>query len=388
MIKKKTVKNIFVVLTLCAVIVALIIFAPDILQFIWSAIMIFAPFILAYIVSIFANRLADIFQERFRLPRRLAAVLVIILTVGILGGIAGGIVWKIIDEIKQIYENFPAIYDNISNHWKSFSGNVSDIAEQLPESIRSSLEILYERFMTGFSNVLKDIQIFRTAGNVAKRLPIILVSTITFILSLYFMISDSQELDSFFRSHIPESLQSRMRQLKNELKRYVGGYIKAQLIIMSFAFVILLIGFLILRVDYALIIALAIAIFDAVPIFGSGAVLIPWAIIEFFSGAPLRGVGFLIIYLSVLLFRQMIEPKIVGENIGMHPLLTLMSMYAGYRIFSVGGLILGPLTLTMLISLYNVGAFNGIICAAKGAYRGFTKEIKNIINSLKSEGEE
>ena len=201
------------------------------------------------------------------------------------------------------------------------------------------------------------------------------------------MISDSKEISTFLKKHIPKSIQMRALELKTEIKKYMGGYLRAQMIIMSISFVILLIGLLILRVEYSLIIAIAIAIFDALPFFGSGAVLIPWAIVNFLSGEATRGVGLLIIYLSVLLMRQLIEPKIVSKSIGMHPLLTLMSMYAGYKIFSIGGLILGPLTLTLIISFYKVGLFDGIIKITRLAYIKISNEIKKIITSFNSEGE-
>jgi len=385
-IKKKT-ESLIIILIACALLVTLIVFLPDITGGLWTAIMIFMPFILAYFVSIIANKLADAFEKRFHLPRRIAAILVIIITVGVLGSIVGGIIWKIVDEIKQILENFPVIYANISNFWNDLSENMSDIVERMPEGVQSAFDNMYEQFMMGFANIVKDIKLLQTAGNFAKSLPSALISSITFILSLYFMVADAKEIRAFFRRNIPESAQIRVRQLKDELKRYVGGYVKAQLIIMCFAFLILLVGLLILDVKYALLIALVVAIFDALPFFGSGAVLIPWAVIEFFMGSPARGVGFLIIYLSVLFLRQMIEPKIVGDNIGMHPLLTLISMYTGYKVFSIGGLILGPLTLTLIISFYNIGAFNGIISFVKGSYKVFVKEIKSVINSLNSEGD-
>ncbi|MBR4173698.1 MAG: sporulation integral membrane protein YtvI [Clostridia bacterium] len=387
MIKKKTVKGIIFGLILIALIVVIVIFFPTIMQFLWSLFLVFIPFILAYIVSLVANGLADALQKRFRLPRSLAAILVIFLTVVVLGGILGGIVWKIIDEIKQIYENFPSIYQGIQGSWDRLSRNLSDIVEQLPDNIQLSIESLYEQFMNGLANLFKDVKIFRTAGNIAKRLPSILISVITFVLSLYFMISDSEEVAEFLRKYTPKPLQIRVSQLKKEVKRYLGGYLKAQLIMMSISFVIILIGLLILRIDYALIIAIAIAIFDALPFFGSGAILIPWSIIAFLSGNASNGVGLLIIYLSVFLMRQLIEPKIVGKSIGMHPLLTLMSMYAGYHIFSIGGLILGPLALTLIISFYKVGLFNDIIKFCKTIYGRCSKEVKQIVSSFNNEGE-
>lgn len=387
MIKKRTVKNIILTVVAIAVLVAIIAFFPSIMRFLLSVLLVFVPFILAYLVSLFANKLADALQKRFRLPRKLAAILVIILTVGVLGGIIGGIVWKIVEEIKQMYDNFPSIYASIQTSWNRLSNNLSNIIDELPENIQLSIDSVYERFMDGLANIVRDAKIFKTAGDFAKRLPSILVSVITFILSLYFMISDSKEVNEFLKKYVPNSVQIRVSQLKAEVKRYMGGYLKAQLIMMCISSVILFIGFLILKVQYALIIAVAIAIFDALPVFGSGAVLIPWAIISFLVGDSPRGVGLLIIYLLVLLMRQLIEPKIVGQSIGMHPLLTLMAMYAGYRIFSVGGLILGPLTLMLVISFYKVGLFNDIIRFFKKIYDKILAEIKQLVSSFYGEGE-
>ena len=387
MIKKKTVKNIVLIIVAVILIGAVVIFFPDIMRFLWSLLLIFVPFLTAYIVSLFANHLADALQKRFRLPRSIAAILVIILTVGVLGGILGGIIWKISAEIKQIYDNFPSIYSNMQMSWNRLSNNLSDIIDQLPDNIQSSIDSLYGQFMEGLANVVKDTKIFKTAGNIAKRLPSIIISVITFILSLYFMISDAEVISGFLKRHIPKSMRLRVSQLKSEVKKYMGGYLKAQVTMMGISFVILIIGLLILRVEYALIIAIAIAIFDALPFFGSGAILLPWALVEFLSGSASRGVGFLIIYLSVLLMRQLVEPKIVGKNIGMHPLLTLMSMYAGYRIFSIGGLILGPLTMTLIISFYKVGLFDGIIKFFKIIYSKTLKEINRIVVSFNSKGD-
>lgn len=387
MIKKKTLKNAGLILFAVVIIALIIVFFPNILRFLWSLALIFIPFAAAYAVSLFANNLADALQKRFRLPRNISAILVIILTVIVLGGIVGGIIWKVIEEFKQIYDNFPSIYKGMQSSWNRLSDNLSYVVDQLPENIQISIDSAYEQFMEGLANAVKDIKIFKTAGNIAKRLPSIVISVITFILSLYFMISDSREVNAFLKKHIPKKVQMRASQLKSEIKKYMGGYLRAQIIMMGISFVILFIGLLILRVEYALIIAIAIAIFDALPFFGSGAVLLPWAIVEFLSGSSSKGVGLLIIYLSVLLMRQLIEPKIVGKSIGMHPLLTLMSMYAGYRIFSIGGLILGPLTLTLIISFYKVGLFDGIIKLTKTVYNKIFAEIKRIIISFNSEGE-
>ena len=165
----------------------------------------------------------------------------------------------------------------------------------------------------------------------------------------------------------------------------VYEYIKAQLTIMCISFTILLIGLSILKIDYALVIAIAVAILDALPFFGSGAVLWPWAAIAFIMGDVLLGVSLIIIYLAVILTRQFVEPKIVSQNIGIHPITTLMAMYVGFKIFSIGGMILGPLLMVMLVSLYRTGIFDGVVMSAKNLFRRLGREIKSITNSLNDE---
>ena len=139
-----------------------------------------------------------------------------------------------------------------------------------------------------------------------------------------------------------------------------------------------MIGLSILDVNYALLIALGIAILDALPFFGSGAVLWPWTIISFINGDIKNGIGLIIIYLAVIFTRQMIEPKIVSESIGIHPVLTLMSMYLGFKLFSIGGMILGPMTLILIVSFYKAGAFDGVIAITKNFGKKLYSNIKDI----------
>ena len=166
------------------------------------------------------------------------------------------------------------------------------------------------------------------------------------------------------------------------MKKYVWGYIKAQLTLMCISFTVLLVGLSVLKINYAPIIALAIAFIDALPFFGSGAILWPWSVVAFIMGNTLEGIGLIIIYLCVILMRQFMEPKIVSKNIGVHPLITLMSMYVGFRIFSLGGMILGPLVMVILVSMNRAGVFEGLFSTIKKFFKKFVQEIKNITNSL------
>ncbi|MBE7045152.1 MAG: sporulation integral membrane protein YtvI [Ruminococcaceae bacterium] len=356
-------------------IVAIILFLPTALQWVLGLFRLFLPFILGYAVSLLINPLADKLQKRLKLPRALSAILVIVLTVGCLGGIITAVIWKIVDEVKRLYEQFPMIYENAKLTWQQLSARFSAIYVALPENVQEMFDHFGTQLSSGMTDFAEQMTVVEKAGNFAKRLPSVFIGTIVFILSLFFMTSDAETVQKALRRVFGEWFMTRIGTIKQELRRYLGGYVKAQLTIMSVAFVILFVGLSILNIDYALLIALGIAVLDALPFFGSGAVLWPWTIISFINGMPKIGVGLLIIYLILVLCRQLIEPKIVSSNVGMHPILTLMAMYIGYKTLSIGGMLLGPIILMTIISFYRAGIFAPMINLLKKLYMFLSAEL-------------
>ncbi len=339
-----------------------VIFFSSILKLVGYLASVFMPFILGYAFSFLVNPLADLFEKRFKLPRNIAAILVLLISIGLIGGVLASVIVKIVDEVQSVYQN-PAIAENIENAFNEISSKFSNIYVALPEGVQNTLGDISQNITDSFSGLFdrEYTPIFKSAGNIAKSVPGIFIAIIVFLLSSFFMISDSENVDRAIRSLFSEKTQNKVMRMKTEIKRYVGGYIKAQLIIMFIAFVILFIGFNVLGIDYSLLIALGTAFFDALPFFGSGAVLITWAVVSVLTSDFTRALGLIIIYLCVIFTRQMIEPKIVSQKIGMNPILTLMAMYVGYRMFSIGGMILGPLTLMLFISLKRAGFFDGAV---------------------------
>lgn len=380
--KKSSAKIIVISILIALLVVGVLASLSRILSFLGYVLWLLAPFIISYIISLIVNPMANALQKRFKLPRGVSAILVIVLTVGVLGGVVVGAIWKIVEEIRNIYEDFPIIYESISTTWYSIKYAISDFVGMLPDPLQSSIDNFWEQSLVWISNVANELEVIRTAGNAAKKLPNIFISTIVFLISLYFMVSDSRKVSNFIKKPFSDAFLTRVSELKNEIKNYIGGYIKAQLSIMCISFVILLTGLLILHIKYSLVIAITTAIFDALPFFGSGAVLIPWALVSFITGNISRGIGLLIIYLTVILMRQLVEPKIVGKNIGMHPLMTLIAMYVGYRTLSIGGMILGPLILVLVLSLYKIGIFERPIMAVKKICRKSITEIKKVYQSF------
>lgn len=393
-IKKRWIKIALSVVGAAAAIVLIYIFLPKILGVLGFVIKLFLPFLLGYLFSMAVNPLADFLQKKLKIPRGLSAVLVIVLIVGIVGGVLTFAIWKIVDEIRMLYTQFPAIYESVRNGVHAFGEKWSVLYDNLPVNIQEALAALGENISdkaAGFINT-KSLPMVGNAGNFAKSLPSIFIGIVVFILSSYFMVSDNKTVSRTVKKMIGPRLAERLTMVKSELKKYLGGYCKAQVILMFIAFLIMLTGLSILNINYALLIALAVAVLDALPFFGSGLVLWPWTLVAFLNGNIRLGVGLIIIYAAVALMRHFTEPKLVSSRIGMNPILTLMSMYVGYRTLSIGGLILGPIILMLIISFYKAGVFDAPIRILKSIGTFIKKQcltFKNfLVNLMESDWDE
>lgn len=351
---------------------------PYALELVGWGLSIFLPFILGYLFSLLINPLADKLQNRLKLPRGISAILVIILTVGIVGGILTGVIWKIVSEVRSLYSQYPKIYNDAVALWESISDKYSKLYTVMPDNFKSLFDNFGSQISETVTGFFGKTPVVERAGNFAKSLPGMFIALIVFFLSLYFMVTDAKLVSKKIHEIVPSVVLERLADIRTELKKYMGGYVRAQCIIMTVVFCILFIGLTILQKDYALLIAIGIAVLDALPFFGSGAALWPWALVSFLSGSVKSGVGLVIIYLIIILTRQTIEPKLVSSKIGLHPILTLMSMYVGYRTFSIGGMILGPITLMIVISFYRAGVFDPIIKMLKNLGLFFKHEFEHI----------
>lgn len=313
------------------------------------------PFFLALLFSFLINPIADAVEKRLRLPRNLASIAVILF----IGGILASLVIIVGSELYELAENLVVgfmdgkNYDGliyISDKINEIFGARIDLAESFKNLITPAV--------SGAINILKPI---------ATGAPRVFVAVIMFILATHFLVSDKARINEFFNKITKNKLSGFTDGFKNVSKKSVAKYIKAQFTIMLVTLTELIIGFFIiewlgiLNLEYTFVIVFCIAVLDALPIFGTGAVLIPWSIYGIIVGNFPLAIAMLVIYLVCLVVRQMIEPKIVGESLGIHPLITLLSMYVGLKTIGVGGLIIFPILTVLVIQLFKMGAFDGII---------------------------
>lgn len=354
--------------------------APFLLRIIGYIISLFAPFILGYIFSWLINPLANVLQKKLKIPRGFSAVLVMILTIGIIGGALVGVIWKLVDEIRNLYSSFPEMYVSWQASWHNFSNNLSHIYNALPSEIQVSLDSFTQNignrvsaFISSNSTPMVD-----SASNFAKAVPGALIAVVVFLLSVYFMVVDHKSVSAVIHKICGPRLSEKLNMVRKECGKYLGGYLKAQGILMIIVFIVIAIGMSILRAQYTLIVAFLTAFLDALPFFGSGITLWPLAAIYFISGNTKLGVGMIIIYIVIVLVRRFVEPKLVSDKLGLHPILTLMSMYIGYKLWSLLGMIFGPIILILFIGLYRAGIFNGLINNIKRLVSFIRRQIKEL----------
>ncbi len=342
-----------------------------------KAIIFFMPFVVGWIISMIANPLVRFLEKKVKIVRKHSSMLIII---GVLAGVIGlgylGIS-KIAAEAGNLVENLPQIYSNFQKDFQEIGENLEILYERLPENIQHNIQEISADFAGYFGDLMQAIgePTFAAAGNFAKNVPGTLISVIMSLLSAYFFIAERDLILKGLKEHTPAGIWNGVTGVIRDLKHVVGGYFKAQFKIMGVVYVILVVGLLILRVDYVLLVAFLIAFLDMLPFFGTGTVLGPWAVIKILSSDYQFAIGLIILYAVTQVVRQVIQPKIVGDTIGMNPLATLFFMYIGYKVSSIMGMIIAVPVGMILINLYQAGVFdNQIRCV---------RELVNDINEFR-----
>lgn len=361
---KKYVKSMIVFLITLLGIILGILLGIRFLQF-------FMPFVIGWIIAMIANPLVRMLERRLKVARKHTSMVIII---GVLAVIIVAIYFlgvKIGEETRSFLEQAPEMYSEFREEFQDAGKNLESIISELPQNIQESLEEAQKDIGDITGRAVGKISQFTVdkAGTFARNIPGILISIIFSILSAYFFIADRDRILEFGRNHTPQIIQEKWRMMAESFKMVFGGYFKAQFKIMAVIGVILFIGMLILKVRFAILVAILVAFLDMLPFLGTGTVLIPWAVFKLLSGDIRYAVGLVILYLVTQLVRRIIEPKLVGDSIGMNPLATLIFMYIGYRVGGVLGMIMAVPIGAIVLNFYKAGAFDRVINGFKEAGR-------------------
>lgn len=335
-----------------AVLLLVIFLLPRLLVF-------FLPFVIGWIIALIASPMVRFFEEKIKLKRKAGSAFVIIVVIALVVLVLYLICSRLTEEIVGLINALPSMWESAEADFADIGERLSIVYEKLPADFQNTISNIADQANTYVGDLLGQISspTIAAVGNFAKQLPAIIIGIIMCLLSAYFFVAERNQVSEWLHAHTPRSILERFQMMKRGLVKAVGGYFKAQLKIEVWMYVLLVIGLSILRVNYSLLIALGIAILDFLPFFGTGTVMVPWAVIKILSADYKMAIGLLIIWGVGQLARQIIQPKIVGDSVGVPPIPTLFLLYIGYKLGSVLGMILAvPLGL-ILYNMYEEGAF-------------------------------
>lgn len=332
----------------------------------------FFPFIIGWIISLMANPIVRFFEEKIKFKRKTSSAVVIILVLAVIISLSYGIIVFLINQGAGFIKSVPEFWPEVQGALNEIGAKLNNLTVNLPEDTRNTVATLGNNLENALSSFVSNLgsPTWEAVSSFAKSLPSTIISIIMALLSAYFFTVEHNTIKEVVAKKSPKLIYSRLQTVSRGIKRAVGGYLIAQVKIEVFIYVILVIGLLILRIDYAFIIALGIAFLDFLPFFGAGAVMVPWAVIAFVNGEYFTAVGMLIIWGVGQLVRQLIQPKFIGDSIGMKPLPTLFLLYIGFELGGVLGMLIAVPVGIIVVSLYEEGLFSTFISSIKILWNG------------------
>lgn len=328
----------------------------------WNLIRFFMPFVVGWIIAAIAAPLVNWLEKRLKIVKKLGSALIVILVLAaIVLALYFGIS-RLASEISDLIRNFPDMYAQLEIGLRQIGDTLSGIFERLPSGIQNGWNTVVQNLDQYMGSLVSNMSepTVMAAGNIAKSVPYYLISFIVAVLSAYFFIVEREEVLAWMKRVSPESVQKRMILVIDNLRYAVGGYFKAQFKIMGIVFLILLVGLGILNTGYFVLVAFLIAFLDFLPFFGTGTAMIPWAVYEFFMGDYKMTVALVVIYVITQAVHQLLQPKLVGDSVGLNPLVTLFLLYIGYRMGGILWMILAVPIGMVLINMCQAGAFDYI----------------------------
>ena len=331
----------------------------------------FMPFVIGLVIALAAAPLVRFLEQRVKLMRHFTSMVIIVGALALIVLAIWLILSHLVREGIQFLRDAPELFDSIGEELRQTMEKLQQFMKLLPDDVQvnisNGIDNLGAMVSEGIGSLYSPA--VEAAGTVARSIPNILVYTVVTLMSAYFFLADYDKLKTAAKEKMPDIFVKAAAFLRKKSGEIVGSYFLAQFRIMFVIAVILAIGLTIAKVSYSGLVAALIAILDFLPIFGTGTVLIPWAVIKFLNGSYGGAVYLLALYGITQLVRQLIQPKLIGDTMGMNPLLTLFLLYVGYKFNGFTGMILAVPVGMILLEAIHMGMYDSLIDGVATLYR-------------------
>lgn len=332
----------------------LLIFAvPKCLGFLW-------PFVAGWIISLIAHPVIEYLEKKLRLPKKFGSIILIIVVLAAIFLILYFLIRALGTQIVSFVQGFPDLREEVIRQFeyfqertKSFSGMLPSVLQGQLGKLAGSVDKILETMISGVG----DYGVSH-AGSMAKGITNGLIGVVVMFFSAYIFLLDKEKFMKQYQKFVPGVVKHKIDIFLHNTLGVLGSYCLAQIKIMFIMMAILWIGFAIAGIHYAFIFAVLVGIVDIFPILGTGTVIIPWAVFKIITGDVKTAVILLIVYVVCLILKQILQPKMMGDSMGISALTTIFLIYVGFKLGGLGGMLLTLILGMFLINLYRLGVFD------------------------------
>lgn len=319
------------------------------------------PFIVALLVSLLLKPAVAFFNEKLKLPRSIAGIVLVVLFYALVGFLLSVIGIQLFAAAKSFFLLLPSLYANTIAPWfQNLFVSLQTFVEKLDPDTAATYNAIVSNVSTSLGGTVVNISksVVSWVTNLTLKTPGLLLKLLITVIATIFLTADFPRIKAFVMRQLSVRICDLLHNARVQLGRTLWSYTRSYAMILAITFVEIGLGLSIIGVNNAFGIAILIALFDILPVVGSGIVLLPWTIFTLFSGNLPTGIGLAVLYVVVIVVRQIMEPKIVGDRVGLHPLVTLLSMVLGTYLFGGIGLLGLPITVALLHALNKQGAIH------------------------------
>jgi sporulation integral membrane protein YtvI len=330
------------------------------LGFLYGLFTVGLPFLLAMVTAIFLEPIIQLLKKYVRVNRIVSSVIVCSLFMLLLLLVFYLLGAKVVTEVTALWNMAPTYMDNLNVITRDISQQIEVYFESLSPEIAQQLRVSLEQGTAALIDSLKGLLsgISKSFFDVAKGIPIMLVFFIVYAVALYLYCFGMPRLKESFLLLFEEKSRVQVDKVLQSLRDSIFGFLRAQILISVLTYTVTLLGLLIIGVEYPLAVALLIIVVDVLPILGTGAVIIPWAAYSIIVDDLFTGIGLFVLWGVIVVFRRIVEPKIIGDSVGISALAALVSLYVGFKLVGVIGLFLGPIVVIIYSAMRKVGLLN------------------------------
>ena len=328
-----------------------------------------APFVAALITAAILHPAVGWLRGSLGGSRKLWSLLVLALLFGLAGAALGGLVYAAGAQLVSLVQSWDDLLQGLEGMFRQLEQLFAQFWDLVPPALNETVDSVWESVLAWLKNTLPTMLegMMNYAKDKALSLPALGLALIIYVMAAYLLTADYPDLRTAAARRTDQRLLAFLRQVRDTALAAFGGYVKAEFLLSVGVFFILLGGFFLIRQPYGLLLALALAVMDFIPIIGAGTVMVPWAVIDLVTGNLSRAIQLMVIWGLIALFRRVGEPKFVGDQTGLSPILSLVSIYVGMRLGGVLGMILGPTVLLIALNLVKLGLFDGVRADAEAA---------------------